>query len=280
LPRDIQIFWGDTVEERRRVRRVTGEVSWGSFCKGADGLLVRSRCGRATVLGIVEVKSMGRSLKQIARQIRSHIARMDGGLRLCGRDWPAATLTLPHDQTTEPHRRGPFHIAVVPSLWKLSREWSSVEAAQSRRAVIFSPHRPPRVLVFQENPRPPVATEVTEANDGMWKITLRWSAEALAQAGFEMTFWYMSQVGTRAYRQHTLPETWKHMNSQQAGQNAIKQALYFILVRYLSDHAHIRARRLYNVYSFGYPLGVDSEEILDPNDFPKGASECRFRSKN
>jgi len=104
----------------------------------------------------------------------------------------------------------------------------------------------------------------------LWKITLAWSQEALNQAAYEMTFWYMSQVGRHIYTKRDLPKEWDYMTPEEAGYNAIKMMLYYILLRPLSKRKGRLAIRLYNVYCFGYPLGVDSKEMLWPEDLSYG----------
>lgn len=58
------------------------------------------------------------------------------------------------------------------------------------------------------------------------------------------------------------------MTPEEAGYNAIKMMLYYILLRYISPRQQHLAIKLYNVYCFNYPLGVDSKEMLWPQDFP------------
>jgi hypothetical protein len=58
------------------------------------------------------------------------------------------------------------------------------------------------------------------------------------------------------------------MTPDEAGYNAIKIMLYYIPLRYISKRQERLAIRLYNVYCFGYPLAVDSKEMLWPEDFP------------
>jgi len=53
---------------------------------------------------------------------------------------------------------------------------------------------------------------------------------------------------------------------------ASKMMLYFLMFRYISERQDRIATKLYNVYCFGYPLGVDSKEMLWPEDFPEGTS--------
>ena len=110
------------------------------------------------------------------------------------------------------------------------------------------------------------AQSAPELWPGMWKITLSWSEEALHQAAYEMTFWYMSQVGRYIYKNKPLPKGWEDMSPEAAGYNAIKMMLYYIPLRYISERQRHKAIKLYNVYSFGYPLGVDSKEMLWPED--------------
>ena len=148
----------------------------------------------------------------------------------------------------------------MPSTWKLSREWQSVKEVQEGRVG--------RKMVFPVPSEPPVETRVKKLEPSLRKITLAWSQEALNQAAYEMTFWYMSQVGRHVYTKSNLPKTWEYMTPEEAGYNAIKQMLYFIPLRYISERQEHLATRLYNVYCFGYPWGVDSKEMLWPEDFP------------
>ena len=57
------------------------------------------------------------------------------------------------------------------------------------------------------------------------------------------------------------------MTPQEAGRNSIKMMLYYINLRHISKRAAKIAMKLYNIYCFGYPLGVKSEEMLWPEDF-------------
>jgi hypothetical protein len=49
--------------------------------------------------------------------------------------------------------------------------------------------------------------------------------------------------------------------------------LYYLPLRYLSERQTCLAVKLYNIYSFGYPLGIDSKEMLWPEDFPENKWE-------
>jgi hypothetical protein len=145
---------------------------------------------------------------------------------------------------------------VLPSDWKLSREWHSVKTDRGRTILLPKPHEPP------------IKTRVKELEPNLWKVTLAWSQETLEQAAYEMTFWYMSQVGKHVYKEKSLPKGWEYMTLYEAGYNAIKMMLYYIPLRHISKRQERLAIRLYNVYCFGYPLGADSKEMLWPEDFP------------
>ena len=263
LPSGIRLYWGEMVQERRRNRRGNEEskARWGGFTKGADGLLVEqipTQQGKPQNLlrihGVVEVKSMTRSKRKVLEQINSHIMRLNGGVKLGIREWPPDNITL--FKNAKKKDSVLIHIMVMPSTWKLSREWRSVENDNGR------------VIRLPEPSEPPVRTRVEELEPNVWKITLAWSQEALSQAAYEMTFWYMSQVGRHVYAEKNMPEGWEYMTPEEAGYNAIKMMLYYIPLRYISKRQERLAVRLYNVYCFGYPLGVDSREMLWPEDFP------------
>ncbi len=186
---------------------------------------------------------MVRSARRVLRQIDSHLLRLHGGLRLAGQTWSAAQLALME----------PVRIMVVPASWKLSRAWRMIGTGSGRELVL--PHQ-----------RPPGPTRQRELGPGVRRIRLAWSEEALHQAAYEMTSWYMSQVGQSVYATRPLPAAWTHMSPEEAGYNAIKEALYYMMLRPLSPRHDRLATRLYNVYSFGYPLGADSPEMLWPED--------------
>ncbi len=257
LPSDIQLYWGDMIQERRRKKTTSEEnnVRWTSFTKGADGLLVEQIPPRSTqnhdllnIHGVVEIKSMTRSKRKVLDQIKRHILRLSGGVRLKRREYPLNDMNINNSSL--------IRIMIMPSTWKLSREWHSVKNDGGR------------VLMFPEPSEPPVKTRVEELESNLWKIRLAWSQEALNQAAYEMTFWYMSKVGKHVYSEKSLPKDWENMSLDEAGYNAIKMMLYYFPLRYISKRQERLATRLYNVYSFGYPLGADSKEMIWPEDFP------------
>jgi hypothetical protein len=259
------LYWGDAVQQRRRQEssdRKEGRVSE-SFTKGADGLIaehtsagLNDHISILKILGVVEVKSMNISRKKIIEQIDCHIDRLQLGVRLGEREWPPACIVVAQRKNGESPRLAPVRILVAPSNWRLSRDWSSIDTDRGREISFPAP-----ILPSAEN-------KIDELESDLWRITLAWSQEALAQAAYKMTFWYMSQVGRHIYQEKSLPKEWEFMTPEQAGRNAIKMMLYYIPLRHISKRHERLSTRLYNVYSFGFQAGVDSKEMLWPQDFP------------
>jgi len=249
-PTGTEVYWGDTIQERLLPDRA-GKERWG---KGADGLLVEPRppCG-VHVRGVVEVKSMRRSTRRVLGQIGHHVERLGGGVRLGDTRYPGQEVSL---------SRNLVKIAVVPSTWRLSREWHWDKGDHGGN-----------VMVFPEPSGPPVDTSIDQLGPDLWKITLAWSQEALEQAAYEMTFGYMAQVGEHVYTGKPLPKGWEDFTPAEAGRNAVKAALYYMPLRPLSPRQERLAVRLYNVYGFGYPLGVDTRGMLWPSDLVPGAGD-------
>jgi hypothetical protein len=159
-------------------------------------------------------------------------------VKLGSLEYPSDSIAL--------HDSGLVKILVMSSTWKLNREL--VQATKSDRKT---------TITYKEPFGTPVGTKIVESLPDLWKITLGWSREAIEQAAYEMTFWYMAQVGTRIYSENPMPEGWDNMTPEQAGLNAIKMMLYYILLRPLTDDEIRWAAQIYNIYSFGYPLGLD-----------------------
>ncbi|MFH0801424.1 MAG: hypothetical protein V2A78_03435 [bacterium] len=227
---------------------------WGGFSKGADGILVEEKSNLSAngisslrIHAIVEVKSMAISPKRIIEQIDKNIQRLDGGVKLGEKVWPGNGIDISQL----------VRIFVIPSKWKLSRNYKWLQKTDDVRE-----------LFIQQASEPPIQTQIEELKPNTWKVTLAWSQEVLAQAAYAMTFWYMSEVGKRVYTKDILPKDWSDMTPAKAGYNAIKLRLHHILLRFLTKrHARI-AVHLYNAYSFPYPLAIDSHDVLWPEEFP------------
>jgi hypothetical protein len=247
LPSKLEVYFGETIQERLRVQ--SGSIKrWGSFAKGADGLIVEhsdSGGKPLNVLGVIEVKSMMLPPDRIWSQIEQHLGRMRGGLMLNNDLWDPNQIALTH----------PLRLAVVPSRWKLSREWRREESEISWK------------LIVPEHVEPPVSTYTEKVGNRHWRIVLNWSQEALEQAAYEMTFWYMSQVGKVIYEKRPLPTNWEGMTPEEAGYNSIKMMLYYVILRYITPRQGQHAIKLYNAYCFGYPFAADANDMLWPEDF-------------
>ncbi len=112
-----------------------------------------------------------------------------------------------------------------------------------------------------------------------WRITLRWSKEALAEAAYETTFWYMGKVGEVLYSDpNVMPKDWSEMTPAEAGRNAAKMMLYYAGLRCRNAREEQRAIALYNAYSFGYAHGMNfrnkagRREMLWPQDLDEIAA--------
>ena len=250
---DSLLYWGETIWERRRSSITKTDNSWGGFTKGADGLLLQNITKQGQkkrpqkVLGIFEVKSMKVGGKKILDQIQRHVMRLHGGVRLGDTEYTPVDIKLDNSDL--------LRIIVIPSAWKLSRQWHSVKTDRGSE------------IVLEGLNTPPIDNQLEKLSPNTWKITLAWSQEAIEQAAYEMTFWYMSQVGKHIYSSKSLPKGWDYMSPEEAGYNSIKEKLYYIPLRYISKRQETLTIKLYNIYCFSYPLGVDSKEMLWPKDF-------------
>jgi hypothetical protein len=254
LPRAVTLYWGSTVQERRRIDRKdqADGPRWGSYTSGADGLIVEHTPipsdeppAPLRIRGVVEVKSMPVARNRLVAQINNHVSRLDGGVKLAGREYLREEIRLSGSAV--------MCVVAVPSTWKLSRDWHREDDGTA--------------IVLPEPSEPPVATRIESMGSRLWRITLAWSKEALEQAAYEMTFGYMAQVGRHVFTNGALPRGWESMTPDEAGCNAIKMMLYYVPLRPIKPwHARL-AVKLYNIYSFGYPLGVSSKSMLWPEDF-------------
>jgi len=252
LPRNARLYVGDSV----MVPRKSGKGA----LKGADlHILVPDGRGDADSIikleGVVEVKSGRKSADAMARQLDRHIQRAKRGLCVCGVYYPTDKVRI-GQKLDAPLLR----ITVQPSDWKLPRRFHFEKTERGR-------------IIYMDDAIPPSDEDVIANLDaGRWHISLKWSMEAIAQAAYEMTFWYMEQVGESIYADpKRLPKSWKEMTPAQAGRNAIKMVLYYALLR-CRGRVEQRAIALYNSYGYGYTLGMNyknaegKREMLWPQD--------------
>ena len=247
--------------------------------KGADFhvLAAAPRAGsqcHIELLGVAEVKSYPRLQERLRVQLNRHIKRAASGIRVRSTSWPAEASRLDVVQC-----RRPIRVAVVPSIWRLPRSFSFETTARGR------------VLHIDPGAPPPEGDRVKQIGSNEWRVTLRWSYEALAQAAYEMTFWYMGKVGEVIYTRE-MPKNWRGMTPAEAGRNSVKMMLYYAIPRCRSPHEAQRAVALYNAYCFGYVLGMNFQnaagrrEMLWPEDLDQIAatgrtqSGCRIRAQH
>jgi len=234
LPTNSRLYVGDSV----KIHQYRGK----RFLKGGDQhILIKydSPIGETcTVAGVTEVKSYFLSSNRLHQQLDRHLLRSKQGLRINKMDYPSKMVRIGYGPT---HKV--FRIVVLPSAWKLPRAFQFKKTETGR-------------MLHVESANLNCEDEIIQTGDHDWRITLKWSKEALAQAAFEMTFWYMGKVGEVIYPE-SVPKTWNEMTPCEAGQNAVKMMLYYAMLRCNSDRQGQRAIALYNSYCFGYALGMN-----------------------
>ena len=235
LPDSVRVYIGDTVV----VQRSHGE----GFLKGADmHILITDHMHRSakrvTIAGVAEVKSYSCSQRSLRIQLDRHVERTRNGLQVAGDEYSNDCVDIGFGTT-----RRVMKIAVLPSGWLLPRTFH-LERQENGRRLHIDPGIPPK----RED-------EITRTGEDEWRITLRWSGEAIAVAAYEMTFWYMEKVGEVIYSKG-VPREWAEMNPLEAGMNATKLMLYYATLRCRTAREQQRAIALYNSYGFGYALGM------------------------
>jgi hypothetical protein len=154
-----------------------------------------------------------------------------------------------------------LRITVQPSDWRLPRTFRFENTERGR------------LLRVDETVTSPEDDQVTNLGDDRWHIILKSSKEAIAQAAYEITFWYMEKVGEIIYSDpDSMPKDWQEMTPAEAGRNAAKMMLYYAILRCRTPRENQRAIALYNTYGFGYALGMSfrnaegRREMLWPQD--------------
>jgi hypothetical protein len=262
LPPNARLYVGDAVG----TRRARGK----GLLKGADlHILIEEHKPAAAptvaVAGVAEVKSFILSQCRLRQQLDQHLRRAKRGLRVCGVDYPPPQVSVGYGK-----ERRVVRVGVVPSNWKLPRSFW-FEDSKGGRTLHVDAGKPPRK-----------DDEITQVGDNEWRITLRWSKEALAEAAYEMTFWYMGKIGEIIYSK-SVPKGWKEMTPPEAGRNAAKMMLYYAILRCRTVWEKQRAIALYNSYGYGYALGMNYKnpkgrrEMLWPQDLDEILSAGRTK---
>jgi hypothetical protein len=230
LGADARAYFGESV--------LVGQSQRPGRYKGADLHVLAVHGSKAEFFGVGEIKSYHASPVKLAAQLKKHVVRVRRGIMIEGTPFAA-------DAIGESRSR-PFTIIVSPSAWRLPRSFRFVRKDGSGTFLNVDPAMPPE----RED-------RIVRTGPRSWRVTLRWSREALAAAAYEMTFWYMAGVGEVVYRESS---PWPEMTPQEAGRNAAKQMLYFSILRATTPHQFQRAVALYNVYGFGYALGTSFKD--------------------
>ncbi len=79
----------------------------------------------------------------------------------------------------------------------------------------------------------------------------------------------MGQIGRLLYDNRPLPKGWEEFTPEEAGFNAVKQALYYALLRKMDRFTENVAAKLYNVYCFGYAIEINEKKMIWPEDLKK-----------
>jgi hypothetical protein len=251
LPQGAKLYFGDAVVNYRARRK--------GILKGADLNVLIANCiadtsTSVTMAGVAEVKSYIKSQQLLREQLNRQLQRAKRGLQVGGVDYPGGAISMGYGKDRRIAR-----IAVVPSGWKLPRTFRFEETQHGCELHV-------------DAREPPLTNDkITQVADDEWRITLKWSAEALAEAAYNMTLWYMGKVGEIVYSK-SLPKEWEHMTPTVAGQNAVKMMLYYAICRSRSVDEEQRAIALYNSYCYGYAIGMNFKnamgrrEMLWPQD--------------
>ncbi len=236
LPSSAKLYAGDSVLVARRKGR--------GFAKGADLHFFSKNCSprgnRSLVVnGVVEVKSYHCSPKRMMKQLDQHLVRVQRGLRLKEVEYTASQITVEYNNGKKAVR-----IGILPARWLLPRTFRFKLKGENR------------VLSVDEGHPQDSEDKITRVAEDHWRVVLRWSKEAIAEAAYELTFWYMEKVGEVIYASG-VPQEWAEMSAAEAGRNAAKMMLYYAIRRCHTKREEQRAIALYNSYCFGYPLGMN-----------------------
>jgi len=263
LARNARLYFGDSVS----VKRAKGK----GFLKGADlHILTENYQLNSTpiivVAGVIEIKSYNQSQHRLIEQLDQHLLRAKRGLRINGVDYSTDKINIGYGKD-----RRVFRITIVPSCWKLPRTFRYEETEHGRLL---------KVDAYEPTQKD---DEIVQVGKHDWHVTLRWSKEALAEAAYEMTFWYMGKVGEIIYSKG-VPKEWENMTKAEAGSNAVKMMLYYAILRARNIREEQRAIALYNSYGFGYAIGMNyknslgKREMLWPQDLDEILTNGRTKN--
>lgn len=230
---DARLYVGDAVWAKQLNRE--------NFSKSADlHFITEQSPSIAVVHGVVEVKSYFCTPRSLKLQLDKHLSRAKRGLRIGGNVYSRKEVVIDNAR-----RKLPVRITVLPSKWRFPRSFhfEEIEGRKLLHVDYFGP-------ALHDH-------EVRKLSPTEWRITLRWSKEALEASAYEMTYWFMEKLGEVLYSQKGVPGSWKDMTPADAGRNAAKMMMYYAIRRCRGSREQQRAIALYNSYGFGYALGMN-----------------------
>jgi len=214
------------------------------WAKGPDiSFLAPTKPNKMHFEGVAEVKSYALSQKRLEGQMLHQVLRAKRGILL--RNEGGGYDKVPVDVE---RGEGPVRVGVVPATWRLPRDFRREDVDGDRCEFLY-----PSLDLSDK------ADRLEKIGPSSWRITLRWSHEALASAAYNMTFWLMGKIGGHAYCEKQPPE-WDGMSTDEAGRNAAKMMLYYAILRSRSVKEDGPAIALYNAYGFGYALGANFKD--------------------
>ncbi len=228
LSKDITLFIGDSI--------LTERINKKGVAKGADFHIINinSKENIVSVFGVGEVKSYNCSQERVRKQLDEHVIRAKKGLYVKEKLYNKSNIIMERDV---------IKISIVTSSWHLSRD--------------FLCEKPDGASILQVNNEiPNIKNIIKRTGKNEWRIVLKWGREAIAQEAYALTFWYMSKLGEQIFA-NELPIGITNMTPMEAGQNAAKEMLYFSIARSRSVREEQRAIALFNMYGFGYSLGMN-----------------------
>ena len=259
LSSDIQFFWGETIQTRRKFIKATelgDKIKWGAYAKGSDGLLVKQPLSnthsrsydRLKIQGVIEVKSMTYTKKKVLEQIDQHIERLSGGLKLNDVNWPSDKLIFAPLKTDHKSKKRLQRIVVSPSIWKKeSDQFQDNETEELADGL-------------------PLQAQFYEFMPNCWKIELPWSLETLNQAAYEMTFWYMTELYKSVHLEDDLSQNNEDPITNKTRIEAIKVILHNMRLRPLSNRQRQVITLLNDAYDTDDALSENSEKDINLDD--------------
>lgn len=238
VPENAQLLLGESV----RFRTSNGK----GFRQGADLSILSSggsdRKQSCQVFGVVEVKSYRLSKARLRRQLNAHVDRLMLGIELNGHVVPHELISVGSGKLPSPCK-----ISVVPSTWRFSRKFQLIPAKRGQD------------IQMDEEAVPEKGDRIQRHGSNQFNVSLKWSVEALAEAAYALSFWYMEKVGELLFST-SCPEGWEYMSAGEAGRNASKNSLYHAIFRAQTNVLEQRAIALYNTFGFGYALGMNFKD--------------------